>query len=137
MSHRRVCTQIMSVCLVEVSTAVTDCSITECMNGSSCCDSQYKVYLDYGWYGPLFIGMLALFIVLCMCWICNDGCRSELPSEPPTPRLTPLTDIRAPPPYIEVTSKHPNIYAYPPSEAQPPSYNSIIQTVPTAPQWEG
>ncbi|OCT60038.1 hypothetical protein XELAEV_18046057mg [Xenopus laevis] len=75
---------------------------------------------------PLFICMLVVFCVLCLCGICNNGCQSQSRSAPPSPspRGIPMTDMWAPPPYSEVTSKP---FLYPPSDASPPSYHSVIQ----------
>ncbi|KAM8947444.1 transmembrane protein 92 [Pelodytes ibericus] len=132
--HRTVYTKLLSSCLLPFSTAVSRCSVTECLDGSSCCEPQTKIYLDYSWYGPLFIGMLIVFSVLCLCGICNNGCSSQSRSGPPSPRGTPLSDLGPPPPYSEVTAKP---FLYPPSATSPPSYTSVIETSPSSSNWEG
>ncbi|XP_077108664.1 uncharacterized protein LOC143765663 isoform X2 [Ranitomeya variabilis] len=110
--------------LVHVSASKL-CRDTECLDGSSCCDAQSKVYLDYSW--PLFICMLIVFSVLCLCGICNNVCRFRTRSTPPSPRETPLINMGAPPPYEEVTAKP---FLYPPSSSSPPSYTSVILNSP-------
>ncbi|XP_068120674.1 transmembrane protein 92 [Hyperolius riggenbachi] len=126
--------KLLASCLLPV-TATMPCRVTECLDGSSCCESQsdHKVYLDYSWYGPLFICMLIVFSVLCLCGICNNVCRFRSRTEAPlSPRETPLIDMGAPPPYSEVAAKP---YLYPPSEASPPSYSSVVQASPPPPVW--
>ncbi|CAH2302704.1 Hypothetical predicted protein [Pelobates cultripes] len=130
--HRTVYTKLLSSCLLPFCTAVSRCSVTDCLDGS-CCDSQSKFYLDYSWYGPLFVGMLIVFSVLCLCGICNNSCCSQSRSGPPSPRMTPLRDLGPPPPYSEVTAKP---FLYPPSDASPPSYSSVIQTPESSVVWE-
>ncbi|XP_053309877.1 transmembrane protein 92 [Spea bombifrons] len=130
--HRTVYTNLLSGCLLPLSAAVSRCSVTECLNGSSCCEPQTKIYLDYSWYGPLFICMLIIFSVLCLCGICNKGCCSRSPSRPPSPRETPLTDMGPPPPYSEVTAKP---FLYPPSTSCPPPYSSVIPVSPSSSLW--
>ncbi|KAM4691592.1 uncharacterized protein WCC33_016382 isoform 1-T1 [Rhinophrynus dorsalis] len=128
--YRKVYTQLLSSCLIHVSKAVSRCSATECLDGSYCCEQETKIYLDYSWYGPLFICMLVVFSALCLCGICNNGCRSRSSSTPPSPRGIPLRDMGAPPPYNEVTSKP---FLYPPSGDNPPSYHSVTQNTEPAP----
>ncbi|XP_077316133.1 transmembrane protein 92 isoform X4 [Lithobates pipiens] len=110
------------------------CSLSQlrCFDGTSCCESQNKTYLDYSW--PLFICMLIVFSVLCLCGICNNVCRFRSRSEPSlSPRETPLIDMGAPPPYSEVTAKP---YLYPPSMVSPPSYSSVVESNPSPPTRE-
>ncbi|XP_063815969.1 transmembrane protein 92 [Pseudophryne corroboree] len=127
---RKIYVNFLASCLVPVSASMP-CRVTECLDGFSCCDSQSKVYLDYSWYGPLFICMLIVFTVLCLCGICNNVCRfRQNRSSPPSPRETPFVDMSAPPPYSEVTAKP---FLYPPSTASPPSYSSVVQTGPAPP----
>ncbi|XP_040293751.1 transmembrane protein 92 isoform X1 [Bufo bufo] len=118
----KICIKLLAGCLVPVGASKL-CRVTECLDGSSCCDSEAKVYLDYSWYGPLFICMLIMFSVLCLCGICNNVCRFRNRSTPPSPRDTPLINMGAPPPYEEVTAKP---FLYPPSTSSPPSYSSVI-----------
>lgn len=120
--QRKIYIKFLAGCLVPVGASKL-CRVTDCLDGSSCCDSQGKVYLDYSWYGPLFICMLIVFSVLCLCGICNNVCRFRTRSTPPSPRETPLINMGAPPPYEEVTAKP---FLYPPSTSSPPSYSSVM-----------
>ncbi|KAE8575430.1 hypothetical protein XENTR_v10003836 [Xenopus tropicalis] len=100
---KKVYLRLLSTCLIHVIKAVPRCSVTECLEGTYCCEPESKTYLDYSWYGPLFICMLVVFSVLCLCGICNNGCQSQSRSAPPSPspRGIPMRDMWAPPPYSE------------------------------------
>lgn len=129
--HQKIYAKLLAGFLLPV-TASVPCRVTECFDGTSCCESQNKAYLDYSW--PLFICMLIVFSVLCLCGICNNVCRFRSRSEPSlSPRETPLIDMGAPPPYSEVTAKP---YLYPPSMVSPPSYSSVVESNPSPPTWE-